>query len=263
MQMMAPMRDVPILLPDWNAPANVRAAVTMREGGASRGAWASFNLGLNTGEDSAVVESNRRRLVARLGLVRQPAWLRQVHGAMVVQADTATDMPEADASWTREPGVICAILTADCLPVLFCDRSGTRVAAAHGGWRGLAAGILENTIADLQCKPEDVLAWLGPAIGPNGFEVGPEVRAAFDERWPDTASAFRTGRGDRLWCDIYAIARIQLRSAGVREISGGGFDTISDSRFYSYRRDDGLTGRMASLVWLDGMETADRPSMAE
>ena len=255
------MRDVPLLLPDWNAPANVRAAVTTREGGASRNEWASFNLGLNTGEDPAIVESNRRRLAARLGLVRRPAWLDQVHGATVVQADEAPNMPAADASWTRESGVACAILTADCLPVLFCDRSGTRVAAAHGGWRGLAAGILENTVAALACRPADVMAWLGPAIGPQAFEVGPEVYTAFVSRWPDTASAFRAGRGDRLWCDIDAIARIQLQAAGVQEISGGGYDTTGDSRFYSYRRDGGRTGRMASLVWLDG--AVERPSVAE
>lgn len=255
------MRDVPLLLPGWNAPANVRAAVTTREGGASRNAWASFNLGLNTGEDPAIVESNRRRLAARLGLVRQPAWLGQVHGATVVQADKATDTPAADASWTCEPSVACAILTADCLPVLFCDRSGSRVAAAHGGWRGLAAGILENTVAALACQPADVMAWLGPAIGPQAFEVGPEVRAAFVVRWPKTAGAFRAGRGDRLWCDIDAIARIQLQAVGVQEISGGGYDTTGDSRFYSYRRDGGRTGRMASLVWLDG--AVERSSVAE
>lgn len=257
------MRDMPLLLPEWNAPANVRAAVTTREGGASQGAWARFNLGLNTGEDPDTVESNRRRLVARLGLTRQPAWLRQVHGAAVVQADTAGDMPEADASWTCEVDIACAVLTADCLPVLLCDRSGTRVAAAHGGWRGLAAGIIENTVAALRCEPADLLAWLGPAIGPGSFEVGPEVRAAFAGRWPDTANAFRAGRGDRLWCDINEIARIQLLAAGVCEISGDGYDTVSDSRFYSYRRDNGRTGRMASVIWLAGAKTADRSSVAE
>ncbi len=257
------MRDIPLILPDWPAPSHVRAAVTTRTGGASQGEFAGFNLGLNTGENPDIVESNRRRLAARVGLVHEPAWLRQVHGAVVVRAEDVTAATEADASWTAKPGMACAILTADCLPVLFCDRQGTRVAAAHGGWRGLAAGILGNTLAAMRCNPGDVMAWLGPAIGPQAFEVGPEVRAAFVDRRPEAADAFEPGKGDRFHCDIHALARTQLRSAGVREIHGGGFCTFNDAeRFYSYRRDGGRTGRMASLVWL-ASEPSDAASVAE
>jgi YfiH family protein len=250
------MRDIPFILPDWPAPSNVRAAVTTRAGGASTGSYTHFNLGANTGEDPDIVAANRRRLAARLGLLHEPAWLRQVHGTTVIDAGAVNGTPEADASWTSLSGVACVVLTADCLPVLFCDRAGTRVAAAHGGWRGLAAGILANTVAAMDCAANEVLAWLGPAIGPDAFEVGPEVRAAFTASWPETAAAFRNGQGDRWFCDLYAIARVQLRALGVREISGGGFCTVTDERFYSYRRnrqgrDGGETGRMASLVWLE------------
>lgn len=245
------MRDMPFILPDWDAPPNVRAVVTTRAGGASTGPYAAFNLGMNTGEDLDVVAGNRRRLAARLDLAVEPAWLRQVHGTVVVDAAATDGEPEADASFTTKTGVACAVLTADCLPVLFCDRAGTRVAAAHAGWRGLASGVLANAAAAMASAAEELVAWLGPAIGPGAFEVGPEVRAAFVERWPETAAAFHSGRGDRWFCDLYAVARVQLRALGVREISGGGFCTFTDAeRFYSWRRDGGKTGRMASLVWL-------------
>jgi len=252
------IRELPILLPDWPAPANVRAAATTRRGGVSLGPFTSLNLGRNTEDDPDAVSANRRHLRARLGLTREPAWLHQVHGADVVRAtEDSADSPAADASWTDHPGIACTILAADCLPVLFCDRNGTRVAAAHGGWRGLANGILDRTVDAMGVAPAELIAWLGPAIGPDAFEVGPEVRTAFVERWPETTAAFRAGQGDRWFCDIWSVARIQLRELGVTEIHGGGDCTFADEdRFFSFRR-DGTTGRMASLVWLDLQAVAE------
>ncbi|HEX7029100.1 MAG TPA: peptidoglycan editing factor PgeF [Gammaproteobacteria bacterium] len=246
------MRDLQLILPGWSAPSNVRAAATTRAGGVSEGPFASLNLGNLTEDRPDAVAANRRLLRGRLGLTREPAWLHQIHGNVVVRADEVTEPPAADASWTDRPGVACVAMVADCLPVLFCDRAGTRVAAAHGGWRGLASGVLETTVEALGVEPGELLAWLGPAIGPDAFEVGTEVREAFTDRWPETEAAFRRGREERWLCDIYAIARIQLLELGVREISGGGFCTVNDERFYSFRR-DGMTGRMAGLVWLEAV----------
>lgn len=244
------MRELPLLLPGWPAPANVRAAMTTRVGGVSRPPFDSFNVARHTEDDPDAVAANRRRLVARLGLTREPVWLHQVHGNDIVRADQVSDAPAADASWTDVPGVACAVLVADCLPVLLTDRAGARVGAAHGGWRGLASGILETTVAAMGGRPEELMAWLGAAIGPDAFEVGPEVKKAFVDRWPETETAFRTGNDDRHFCDIYAIARIQLRELGITSVHGGDHCTVSEpGAFYSFRR-DGLTGRMAALVWL-------------
>lgn len=248
------MREFPLLLPDWPAPPNVRAVATTRRGGVSQGAFASLNLGQQTEDDPVAVTANRRLLGARLGLRREPAWLHQIHGTALVRADQVDEPPAADGSWTDQEAVACVVLVADCLPVLFCDRAGTRVAAAHGGWRGLASGILGETVEVLGSAPQDLMAWLGPAIGPDAFEIGPEVRKAFVERWPATEAAFRPGRGDRWFCDIYEIARIQLRELGVGDVYGGGWCTHSDpDRFYSFRR-HGLTGRQAALIWLDSSQ---------
>lgn len=245
-----PRHDMQLVLPEWPAPSNVRAVATTRAGGVSTGPFASLNLGHMTEDAPEAVTANRRLLSGRLGLSREPAWLQQVHGNVVVRADVVREPPAADASWTDQPDVHCVVLVADCLPVLFCDRAGTRVAAAHGGWRGLAGGILDATVEALGVEPGELLAWLGPAIGPDAFEVGPEVHDAFVTRWPETATAFRAGRGDRFMCNIARIARIRLDALGVREVSGGGFCTMNDSdRFYSFRR-DGVTGRMAALIWL-------------
>lgn len=244
------MRELELILPDWPAPSNVRAVATTRAGGVSAGPFASLNLGKATEDRPEDVAANRRLLRGRLGLSREPAWLHQVHGNDVVRADTVDEAPAADAGWTETPGVACAVLVADCLPVLFCDRAGSRVAAAHCGWRGLASDVLETTIDALGVEPGELLAWLGPAIGPDAFEIGPEVRGAFTERWPEMSAAFRSGHGDRSFCDIYEIARIRLRALGLRDVFGGGFCTVNDpGRFYSFRR-DGLTGRMAALAWL-------------
>lgn len=236
------------LTPEWPAPAHVHAAVSTCAGGVSLAPFASFNLGDHVGDDPAAVAENRRRLVAVHGC--QPAWLSQVHGIEVVEADPAR-VATADASWSATPGIACAVLTADCLPALFCDRSGSRVAAAHAGWRGLAGGVLEATLDTLAVAPEDVLVWLGPAIGPQAFEVGAEVRDAFLAEHGETDVAFVPSRNDgRFMADIYRLARIRLAARGVTAVYGGGLCTFSDSeRFYSYRRNS-RTGRLASLVWL-------------
>ncbi|NIF30171.1 peptidoglycan editing factor PgeF [Pantoea sp. Tr-811] len=237
-----------LLFPDWPAPASVRACVTTREGGVSLAPFASFNLGDHVGDAPLAVAENRRRLSDEFAI--QPAWLKQVHGQVVADANPAV-VAEADASWTSQPGIACAVMTADCLPALFCDRAGTRVAAAHAGWRGLAGGVLEATLDRLALAPEEVLVWLGPAIGPAAFEVGLEVREAFTAVHPEAARAFVEGeRPGKLMADIYELARIRLAARGVTAVYGGGLCTVSDERFFSYRRTP-QGGRFASLVWLE------------
>lgn len=238
----------PWLIPDWPAPANVRACVSTRAGGVSQAPFDSFNLGDHVGDEPAAVAENRRRLEQAQGC--RPAWLSQVHGIEVVEADPSR-VATADASWSATPGIACAVLTADCLPALFCDRAGTRVAAAHAGWRGLAGGVLEATLDKLAVPAGEVLVWLGPAIGPQAFEVGPEVREAFLADHADAAVAFVPSvNAGRYKADIYQLARIRLAARGVTAVYGGGLCTFSDTeRFYSYRRNP-RTGRQASLVWL-------------
>ncbi|CAD5199352.1 peptidoglycan editing factor PgeF [Pseudomonas sp. FEN] len=235
------------LIPDWPAPARVRACVTTRAGGASLAPFDSLNLGDHVDDDPLVVTENRRRLTDAFAI--RPAWLRQVHGVRVVEADPALTA-EADGCWTSTPGVACTAMTADCLPALFCDRAGTRVAAAHAGWRGLAAGVLEATVERLDVPAAQVLVWLGPAIGPGAFEVGAEVREAFLSTHPETIEAFVPSvNAGRFMADIYALARLRLAACGVTAVHGGGFCTVSDPRFFSYRRSP-RTGRFASLIWL-------------
>ncbi|APV40705.1 multi-copper polyphenol oxidoreductase [Pseudomonas frederiksbergensis] len=236
------------LIPDWPAPAGVKACVTTRAGGVSLAPFDSLNLGDHVDDSPEAVAENRRRLTDHFSI--QPAWLKQVHGIAVAHADpslTAT----ADASWTATPGIACTAMTADCLPALFCDRAGTRVAAAHAGWRGLAAGVLEATLDSLAVPPEEVLVWLGPAIGPQAFEVGPEVRETFVEQLPEAAKAFVPSQNaGKFMADIYELARLRLATRGVTAVYGGGFCTVTDPRFFSYRRSP-RTGRFASLVWLE------------
>jgi hypothetical protein len=254
------------LLPDWPAPAHVRALMTTRAGGVSRPPYASLNPAGHVGDDPGAVAENRRRL--RQYLPADPVWLNQVHGNCVVDCGgLPPPQPSpacggggsaADASVARAPGQVCAVLTADCLPVLFCDRAGTVVAAAHAGWRGLAAGVLERTVAAMAVPPDEILAWLGAAIGPEAFEVGEEVREVFVGQHPLAAVAFRPAlpgsfdEAPRKWlADLYALARIHLMAVGVTAVYGGGLCTYTDAaRFYSYRR-DATTGRMASLIWLE------------
>lgn len=236
------------LIPDWPAPGRVKACVTTREGGVSPAPFDSLNLGDHVGDDPAAVAENRRRLTDHFAIT--PAWLQQVHGIAVVEADP-DQVATADASWTATPGIACAAMTADCLPVLFCNRAGTRVAAAHAGWRGLANGVLEATLDSLEDPADEILAWLGPAIGPQAFEVGPEVREAFIAQLPQAAQAFvPSHNAGKFLADIYALARLRLAARGVTAVYGGGLCTVTDPRFFSYRRNP-RTGRFASLIWIE------------
>lgn len=238
-----------LILPDWPAPAKVRALATTRAGGVSAGPYASLNLGDHVGDDPAAVAENRARL--RKHLPAEPLWLKQVHLAHVADADSASGVPEADASVARQRGKVCAVLTADCLPLLLCDKTGAVVAAAHAGWRGLAGGVIEAAVEAMRVSPGEVLAWLGPAIGPAAFEVGGEVRDAFLAFDPAAEAAFVARENGKWLADIFLLARLRLGKIGVTAVYGGGVCTYSDSeRFYSYRR-DGATGRMASLIWLE------------
>ena len=235
------------ICPDWTVAAQVQALSTTRAGGLSQGKHAGLNLGARCGDAPEHVAANRALL--RELLPQEPGWLQQVHGSRVLELPAGAGA-EADAVWTRQPGVVCAVLTADCLPVLLCERDGACVAAAHAGWRGLAGGVLEATVSAMGQPGEQLCAWLGPAIGAAAFEVGPEVRAAFLAIDSAAAQAFRPGLGDRWYADLYLLARQRLAAVGVTAVSGGDLCTWSDAaRFYSYRR-DGVTGRMASLVWL-------------
>ncbi|MCP1452476.1 MULTISPECIES: peptidoglycan editing factor PgeF [Pseudomonas] len=236
------------LTPDWPAPARVKACVTTRAGGVSLAPFDSLNLGDHVGDDPAAVAENRRRLTDQFAIT--PAWLQQVHGIAVVEADPA-QVATADASWTDTPGIACTAMTADCLPVLFCNRAGTRVAAAHAGWRGLANGVLEATLDSLAVPADEILAWLGPAIGPQAFEVGPEVREVFIAQLPQAAQAFvASPNAGKFLADIYALARLRLAARGVTAVYGGGLCTVTDPRFFSYRRNP-RTGRFASLIWIE------------
>jgi YfiH family protein len=238
-----------MILPDWPAPARVKSLMTTRAGGVSQAPWGSLNLGDHVGDDPAHVAANRARL--RRQLPAEPGWLRQVHSARVVELGRKPNR-EADAALTRQPAQVCAVLTADCLPVLLCDRAGSVVAAAHAGWRGLADGVLEATVAAMQLPPGEILAWMGAAIGPQAFEVGDEVRQAFVAQHAEASMAFVPQSMPGKWlADIYQLARIRLNHAGVQAIYGGGRCTFNEAdSFYSYRR-DGVTGRMAALIWLE------------
>ena len=238
-----------LIVPDWPVPAGVRAVSTTRGGGASAPPWHGFNLGNHVGDDPRAVASNRALL--RRELPAEPVWLSQVHGTRCVDAATAMSGAQADASFTRQRGVVCAVLTADCLPVLLCDERATVVGIAHAGWRGLAAGVIEATVAAMDEPGGRLLAWLGPAIGPQAFEVGGEVRDIFLAGDAAAADAFTAAAGGKWLCDIYRLARRRLQALGVHRIAGADFCTVNDAqRWFSYRR-DGVTGRMASLVWLE------------
>lgn len=240
-----------LLIPDWPAPANVRAVCSTRHGGVSSGQYASLNLGGHVGDDEAAVAENRQRFVKLSGMPAAPLWLEQVHGTEVVTINSLSDTtPVADACSSTERGLVCAVMTADCLPVLLCDEAGSRVAAVHAGWRGLCAGIIEQAVARFN-QNSQVMAYLGPAISQQAFEVGAEVRDAFMTHSADAAMAFRKGDDGRYYADLYHLARQRLLQAGVRQIYGGQYCTFTQNElFFSYRR-DGQTGRMASAIWLD------------
>ena len=247
-----------LLLPDWpGVPENVAAFTTLRQGGVSVAPWSDgeggggLNLGQHVEDDPAHVTENRRRL--RSILPAEPVWLTQVHGTVVRDAADAGGPLQADASVADRPGVVCAMMTADCLPVLFCDTAGSVVGAAHAGWRGLVGGVLENTVAAMRERGAgDIMAWLGPAIGPQRFEVGGDVLDAFMACDAQSKAAFTpiAGRDGKYLADIYQLARFRLQQVGVDQITGGDHCTVIEAgSFYSYRRDQ-LTGRMASLIWL-------------
>lgn len=239
-----------LIIPEWPAPANVRACSTTRTGGVSQQPYDSLNLGGHVADEPEHVLKNRHLLCDIAGLPAMPLWLNQVHGTHIVTLPyTGTSFPQADACYTRAEGQVCAVMTADCLPVIFCSKDGREVAASHAGWRGLCAGVLENTLATFRSSPEEILAWLGPAIGPQAFEVGPEVRDAFIAHDPAAAVAFVPYQ-QKYFADLWMLARQRLARAGVTAIYGGGRCTYSESgSFFSFRRES-VTGRMATLVWL-------------
>lgn len=244
------MRGPELLLPEWPAPPEVRAACTLRAGGVSTRPFDTFNLAAHVGDEPDALVENRSRLRRRLQLASEPMWLEQVHGCRVVDLDLDCGaLPRADAAVARGAGRVCVIQVADCLPVLLCAADGSAVGAAHAGWRGLAAGVLESTVRALPAPPQQLLAWLGPAIGQAHFEVGEEVHSVLTCADAGAAAAFeRNGRG-RWQCDLYALARRRLAALGVERVHGGRWCTYSDpGRFFSYRR-DGQCGRMAALIW--------------
>lgn len=242
------------IFPDWPAPRGVRAAVTTRDGpGVSASPFARFNLGSRCGDAAEAVASNRLALAQALNLPQSPRWLRQVHGARVallgpIPADAE---PQADAAVSRLPGTVLAILTADCLPVLLCADDASEIAAAHAGWRGLAGGVLEATLGSMTTPAGRVLAWLGPCIGAASYEVGDEVRQAFVDNDPADAVGFVANRPGHWLADLAGLAHRHLQRAGVTQVFGGGFDTLADPRWYSFRRDGARSGRFASLIWTD------------
>ena len=237
------------IVPVWDAPPAVRALVTTRTGGVSRGAFATLNLGTHVGDDGDAVARNRERL--RAHLPADPVWLEQVHGTAVVDAESAPVLPRADGAVARTPHRVCAVLTADCVPVLLAHRDGAAVGIAHAGWRGLVAGVIEATLARMAVAPREVVAWLGPGIGSGAYEVGRDVYDAFRTRAAGLAAAFAPRGTGRYGADLYAAARYLLAAAGVQRVSGGGLCTHADAaRFFSYRREH-ATGRFASLIWID------------
>ncbi len=237
-----------MITPDWPSPPSVRALQTTRRGGVSIPPFNELHLGEHVGASSQAVAHNRQLL--REFVPAEPLWLRQVHGIHVADAALVSPLPEADAGVAFRSGAVCAVMTADCLPVLLCDQTGTVVGAVHAGWRGLAAGVIEAAVRAMQVPPETLMAWLGPAIGPQVFEVGDDVHGAFVGYSELAGQAFRPGGRGRWLADIYLLARQRLNALGIRNIYGGGFCTYSESEgFFSYRR-DGQTGRMATLIWL-------------
>jgi polyphenol oxidase len=245
-----------LILPDWPAPPNVHAIQTTRMGGFSEGSYHSLNLGDHVGDDPLIVAANRQLLTPFVPT--EPVWMRQVHGTRVIDIGTASCLPEADAAFTSASATVCCVMTADCLPILLCDRAGSVVAAVHAGWRGLLNGVIEATIAAMKVAPMELIAWLGPAIGPKTFEVGNDVQTAFTQYDVNARDAFVTLENGKWLADIYLLARQRLQAIGVTQIHGGDFCTYSDvTRFFSYRRDQ-TTGRMATLIWLTKNNAAGR-----
>ena len=235
------------IVPDWRAPANIMAFVTTRQGGYSQGAYAGFNFGDHVGDNPNLVRENRTFLDRHLPA--KPKWINQVHGNKVVPAEDVEPGQAADATFTRVAGIVCVVMTADCLPLLLTDEKGSAVAVAHAGWRGLCDGIIENTVEKFDCNPAKILAFLGPAISSLAYVVGADVRNALLDNHTQALTAFKDYLPGKWHVDLYELARQRLKKSGVEKISGGDFCTFTDSqRFFSYRR-DGITGRIASLIW--------------
>jgi YfiH family protein len=235
------------LAPDWPAPANIHAATTLRTGGVSQGTYSSLNPAVHVSDDTDRVRQNRQIIREMLDLPCEPVWLDQIHSNCAVKAVKTAPLQQADASYTDEAGVVCAVMTADCLPLLVCSTDGAQVAAIHAGWRGLLAGVISNTVVAMQQR--NLLIWLGPAIGPECFEVGADVRDAFLEKSAAFNNAFKEQSNDKWLADIYQLARIELDALGIANVYGGTYCTVTEhERFYSYRR-DAQTGRMATLIW--------------
>jgi YfiH family protein len=244
--------SIAFIHPNWPAPSNVKALQTTRNGGVSSGAFASLNMGAHVGDDPIAVAKNRQLLSPYLP--SEPVWVNQVHGTDVIDAATSSCLQNADASFATRSNVVCVTMTADCLPLLLCDTKGTVVAAVHAGWRGLCDGVIEAAIAKLQVPPSEILVWLGPAIGPNAFEVGNDVKSQFVEKDSQAELAFKP-HADKWLCNLYLIAKQRLNNLGVTQVYGASvneeFCTYTDaSRFFSFRRDN-VTGRMASMIWLE------------
>ncbi len=252
------MANVDGIRPDWPAPETVQAFTSTRKNGYSSAPYASLNLAQHVEDDRSLVERNRDRLIEHFNLLSQPIWLQQTHSNTVIMADDFQNSlipPEADASWTSRSGVVCAVLTADCLPVFFTNKQGDRVAVAHAGWRGVLNGIISTSFFATGIAAEDCLVWLGPAIGAENFEVGVDVYEAFISKSTENTIAFRQTDDQHWLCDIYQLARIECQQIGIHSIYGGGRCTYSDEEhFYSFRRDGTQTGRMASLIWLAEQE---------
>ncbi|WP_322630094.1 peptidoglycan editing factor PgeF [Halothiobacillus sp.] len=252
---MSETRTDPVLIrADWPAPPGVHAVVTTRLGGISASPFDQLNLATHVGDDPAAVTANRARLKTQAGLPSEPRWLNQVHGVIVADGVGPERLPDADAGYTDQAQVVLSVLTADCLSVVFCSRDGRELAVAHAGWRGLAAGVLAATIARFNAAPAEMMAWIGPAIGPQAFEVGGEVRSAFVDAYAEDAAGFSPSiHPGKYQANLFILAQMSMQRAGIRHIFGGGLCTFSDpQRFYSFRRDAGRTGRMATLAWRSG-----------
>lgn len=239
-----------LIIPDWPVAEHVKAFSTTRQGGVSQPPYQAMNLGMHVGDDAELVQQNRTLLQQQIGLATAPVWLNQIHSNRVVRLlSPLSEVPDADGSYTQNTNLACVVMTADCLPVLLCDKAGTQVAAVHAGWRGLADGVIEAALAKFTVPADRIMAWLGPAIGPSAFEVGSEVRDQFIAASPSASQAFLP-HGDKWLADLSLLARLRLQAFGVKDVYGGNLCTYSDAeRFYSYRR-DGVTGRQASLIWL-------------